>query len=123
MCITQGHYRRAVVLEKLGQTETAASSYLLCLHLGGMEHPVARLLSEVKGKTLEHTHMHAHNNNIYTCTIYIQMYYILYINITNILSLRLSTIYYVSCQTDRQTDRQVYHILAHLSSSQQTLFG
>ena len=69
MCVTQGHYRRAVVLEKLGQTETAASSYLLCLHLGGMEHPVARLLSEVKGKTLEHTHMHAHNNNIYTCTI------------------------------------------------------
>ena len=44
----QGHYRRGMVLEKMDNFEQAAGSYLLCLHLGGVDQPVLRLIYKVQ---------------------------------------------------------------------------
>ena len=45
---TQGHFRHAAVLEKVGRWREAVIRYLLCLHLGGNDQTVVKAVCKVR---------------------------------------------------------------------------
>lgn len=45
----QGHYRRAVAHEKLGNLEESLAAYMLCMRFGGSECIIQKATAAVRG--------------------------------------------------------------------------